>query len=79
MKPEEIKAAIVRAGTSQTAIATHLGVSVQSIGRVIKKTMRSTRIERELEKLTGQPIHDKKAEPGRPRSVWTGQRAGRQA
>jgi predicted ArsR family transcriptional regulator len=76
MKPEEIKAAIVRAGTSQVAIATHLGVTPQSVGRVIKKTMRSERIERELEKLTGGPIHAKKSKVGRPRATWNGAAKG---
>jgi hypothetical protein len=46
---------------------------------VINKTMRSARIERELEKITGRPIHDKKNKPGRPRAVWTGRLVGRPA
>jgi lambda repressor-like predicted transcriptional regulator len=77
MKPEEIKAAIALAGTSQSALATHLGVTPQSVGRVISKTMRSARIERELEKITGKPIHDQRNKPGRPRAVWNGRLAGR--
>lgn len=79
MKPEEIRAAIALAGTSQAAVATHLGVTPQSVGRVISKTMRSARIERELEKITGKPIHDKKNKPGRPKAVWTGRQVGRAA
>lgn len=75
MKPQEIKAAIVKAGTTQVAIATHLGVTPQSLGRVIAGRMRSARIEAELEKLTGKPIHAHKSKPGRQRAVWNGQRA----
>jgi len=73
MTPEEIKAAIARAGTTQTAIASHLDVRVQSIGRVIKGTMRSAKIEAELAKLTGKPLHASQAKPGRPKSTWNGQ------
>lgn len=76
MKSEDIKAAIARAGTSQAAIATHLRVSPHSVWRVINGTMRSARIEAELEKITGKPIHAKRAQRGRRKSVWTGRVEG---
>lgn len=72
MKPEDIKAAIALAGTSQTAIARHLGVSPNSVSRVICGTMRSTRIEAELQKITGKPLHASPSKRGRKPSVWPG-------
>lgn len=72
MKPQDTKAAIAKAGTSQTAIARHLNVSLHSVNRVINGTMRSTRIEAELEKITGKPLHPAKPVQGRKRTVWTG-------
>lgn len=72
MKPEDIRAAIVRAGTSQQAIADYLGVRAQSVGRVISGQTRSARIEDELAKITGKPIHAKRNKPGRRKSVWNG-------
>jgi transcriptional regulator with XRE-family HTH domain len=72
MKPEDIKAAIAMAGTSQTAIARHLGVSPNSVSRVICGAMRSTRIEAELQKITGKPLHASKPVRGRKKTVWSG-------
>lgn len=73
MKPQDIKAAIARAGTSQTAIAVHLGVRLNSVSRVINGTMRSTKIEAELQKITGKPLHAAPPVRGRRKTVWTGQ------
>lgn len=75
MKRLDIKAAIVRAGTTQRAIATHLDVSEQSVARVIAGGMRSARIEAELEKVTGIKLYDAPARRGRVKSVWSGERA----
>lgn len=72
MKPEDIRAAIVKAGTSQAAIATYLGVKPQSVARVIAGQMRSARIEDELAKITGCPIHQKRNPKGRRKAVWNG-------
>lgn len=72
MKPEDIKAAIALAGTSQSAIARHLGVSVNSVSRVVTGAMRSARIEAELEKVTGKPLHPAKPVRGRRKTVWSG-------
>jgi lambda repressor-like predicted transcriptional regulator len=72
MNPKDIKAAIAMAGTSQTAIARHLGVSVNSVSRVICGAMRSTRIEAELQKITGKPLHASKPVRGRKKTVWSG-------
>lgn len=76
MKPQDTKAAITRANTSQTAIAAHLGVSLNSVSRVINGTMRSKRIEAELQKLTGKPLHETPSVRGRRKTVWTGQGVG---
>lgn len=74
MTPEDIRAKIIQAGTSQTAIAKFLKVRPASVGRVITGAMRSQRIEVELEKIIGGKVF---AEPpkkrGRPKTVWTGQ------
>lgn len=72
VNPQDIKAAIAKAGTSQTAIAAHLGVSITSVYRVINGTLRSTRIENELQKITGKPLHATPAKRGRRKTVWTG-------
>lgn len=74
MNPSDIKAKIAQAGTSQAAIATYLGVSPASVGRVIRGNLRSKRIEAELSKIVGQPIFpDTPKKPGRPKLVWTGE------
>lgn len=73
MNPLDIKAKIAQAGTSQAAIATYLGVSPASVGRVIRGNLRSKRIEAELSKIVGQPISPAPKKPGRPKSVWTGE------
>ncbi len=75
MTPNDIKAAIARAGTSQAAIAEHMKISKGSVWRVVNGTLRSTRIEAELQKLTGKPLHAAKPVKGRQKSVWNG-RAG---
>lgn len=72
MKPEDIKACIARAGTSQAALAAHLGCSPNSVSRVINGAMRSKRIEAELRKLTGRPIHATPSKRGRKKTVWSG-------
>jgi lambda repressor-like predicted transcriptional regulator len=72
MNPNDIKAAISKAGTTQAAIADHLGISKNSLWRVVNGTMRSARIEAELQKITGRPIYTTKLARGRQKSVWTG-------
>ena len=79
MTPDAIKAAISRAGTTQTAIARYLDVSPSCVGRVINGAMRSQRIEAELQKITGKPIHGPAGKPGRKKSSWNGSVAGAQA
>jgi hypothetical protein len=73
MKPQDTKAAIAKADTTQVAIARHLDVSVTSVSRVINGTLRSTRIEAELQKITGKPLHTTPSVRGRRKTVWTGQ------
>jgi lambda repressor-like predicted transcriptional regulator len=72
MEPIDIKAAIAKAGTSQAAIAEYLGVGTSCVGKVVNKMGRSTRVERELEKITGKPIYDAPAVRGRKKLVWKG-------
>ena len=72
MKPEDIRAAIARAGTIQAAIAEYLDVRPQTVSRVINGQSRSARIEDELAKITGKPIHASRNKPGRRKSVWNG-------
>lgn len=72
MEANAIKAAIERAGTSQSAIAAYLGVTPGTVNRVVRKVSRSQRIEAELEKITGEPIFDEPIRKGRRKSVWTG-------
>jgi hypothetical protein len=73
LSPEKIKAKIAQAGTSQAAIAKHLGVRAASVGKVIKGEMRSKRIEAELQKITGQPVNPRPCRAlGRPKTVWSG-------
>lgn len=76
MTPIEIKAAICKAGTNQSAIATHLGVSIGSVWRVVHGKMRSAKIEAELEKITGKPIHKTRSRTGRPKATWNGAVSG---
>lgn len=72
MSPREVKAALILAGMTQTAFANSLGVSINSVSRVINGTLRSKRIEAELQKLTGKPLHDAPSVRGRRQSVWPG-------
>ncbi len=73
MTPQEIKAQIALAGTTQSAIARHLGVSVTFLGRVIAGDSRSSRVETELARITGKPVNPNPHKTGgRPKSVWSG-------
>lgn len=72
MEPEDIKAAIAKAGTSQSGIAEYLGLTTGVVCAVVNKKTRSPRVERELEKITGKPIYDQPAKRGRKKLVWTG-------
>jgi hypothetical protein len=74
MTPNDIKAAICLAGTSQAAIAEHLGVTIGCVWRVVHLKMRSAKIEAELEKLTGTPIYPAPGKRGRKKAVWSGER-----
>lgn len=74
MTPQEIKAQIALAGTTQSAIARHLGMNVSFFGRVIAGTARSARAEAALERITGKPINTApRKKGGRTKTVWTGQ------
>jgi len=72
MEPADIKAAIERAGTNQSAIARYLGVTTGHMAHVVNKKVRSARVEAELEKITGRPIHEARAKRGRRMAVWNG-------
>lgn len=80
MKPQDIRAKIVQAGTTQTAIAAYLGVTAGCISQVISGKLRSQRIEAELSKICGQPVNPKpRGKTGRTKSVWNGLGQGVQA
>lgn len=72
MNKSDIKAAIERAGTSQAAIAEFLGVTPTCVGRVIAGTMRSKRVEQEIEQLIGKPIFATAKKPGRIKTTYRG-------
>lgn len=76
MNKTDIKAAIERAGTSQAAIAEYLKVTPTCVGRVIAGTMRSKRVEDELEKLVGKQIFGKSRKPGRIKTTYNGAAQG---
>ncbi len=78
MNPIDVQVAIMKAGTSQKAIADYLGVSPTAIGRVIKGTMRSHLIEKEIEKIVGKKFFPPKRKPGRAKTVWTGRVVAKQ-
>lgn len=69
MTPCEIKAAIIQVGASQAAIARHLGVSTNSVSRVINGELRSARIEAELQKITGKPLYAASSSRGRHKTA----------
>lgn len=72
MESADIKAAIEKAGTSQTAIARYLGLTPNTVNRVVQKTGRSARVEAELAKICGRPIHAHPGKHGQPKTVWNG-------
>ncbi len=73
MEPVDIKAAIERAGTNQSAIARYLGVTTGHVANVVNKKTRSALVEAELQKITGRPIHEQRAKRGRRMAMWNGQ------
>lgn len=80
MTPQEIKAQIALAGTTQAAIARHLGVNPSFLNCVIAGKSRSARVEAALAQITGKPIHPVPSKKGgRTKSVWSGQAQGVQA
>ncbi len=76
MNKKDIKAAIERAGTSQAAIAEYLKVSPTCVGRVIAGTMRSKRVENELENIVGKRIFGEARKPGRIKTTYHGAAQG---
>lgn len=57
MDPEDIKAAIGKAGSSQSAIARAHACSVTAVWAVIHGIGRSRPIARRISKVTGLPLH----------------------
>ena len=73
MKPNDIKAEIMRAGTNPEAIARHLNVSGTAVRRVIDGKLRSAKIEAEIIKITGPKAFTAvKPKAKRQKAVWTG-------
>ena len=73
MTPNEIQAAIIKAGTNQKAIAEYLGINVHMVWRVVNGMGRSARVEAELIKIIGYDIFGGPASRGPKKKVWTGQ------
>jgi len=63
MHPADIKAALEKAGSSQTKIAQTLGVSKTTVGHVIYGRSSSRRIAAEISRVTDLPLS--KLWPGR--------------
>jgi lambda repressor-like predicted transcriptional regulator len=72
MEPKDIKAAISKAGTSQSAIAAYLGVHVSVVNGVVLKKTRNQRVEAELLKITSKPLYDTPVKRGPRKTVWNG-------
>ena len=72
MKPNDIKAAIQRAGTTQVAIAQYLGVSPSTMNQVISGRTRSARVEAEINKICGKAVFAAPRPAHRPRSSYNG-------
>jgi DNA transposition AAA+ family ATPase len=70
MNAIEIRKAILMAGTTQAALARHLGVGATTVNRVISGKGRCAAVEAEIEKLLGRKIFGPRRKPGRPASVW---------
>lgn len=73
MEPKDIKAAILDAGTSQSAIARYLGIHVSVVNGVVLKKTRNQRVEAQLQAITGKPVYDTPVQRGPRKTVWTGQ------
>jgi predicted XRE-type DNA-binding protein len=72
MNPSDIKAAIDRAGTSQTAIAEYLGIKTTAVNRVVQGKARSARVEAELLKICGKAVYATPSKAGRTKTTWNG-------
>lgn len=72
MKPNDIKAAISRAGTSQNAIAEYLDLSATTVSGVVNGKTRSARVEAELAKIIGKAPFGPPAKKGPKKSTWHG-------
>jgi Ner family transcriptional regulator len=58
MHPADIKAAIEKAGSSQSSIAKNAGVTKGAVSRVVYGQVISARIASEVSKATGVPVRD---------------------
>ena len=56
MNPHDIKAALAKAGSSETKIANDNGVTVPMIHKVIFGASRSRRLEKAIADVTGLPL-----------------------
>lgn len=57
MHPADIKAALEKAGITQSSLAGDIGVSPTAVNRVIWSLSRSTRIEEKISKTIRKPLH----------------------
>jgi len=58
LHPADIKAAITKAGLTQTELAKRLGVSITAINLVIKDHTHSRRIASAISRLTGYSLEE---------------------
>ena len=72
MNATDIKTAIARAGTSQSAIAEYLDVSATTVSGVVNGKTRSARVEAELAKIIGKPPFGLPARKGPAKTTWNG-------
>ncbi len=56
MHPEDIKAALRKAGVTQASLAAELGVARPSVTQAISGGMRSERIQTRIAEIVGQPV-----------------------
>jgi hypothetical protein len=72
MKPNEIKAAIIKADTNQRALAAYLGISYAVVSRVVNGKCRSARVEAELANIIGHNPFPPVVRSGAKKKVWSG-------
>ncbi|MFY3986097.1 helix-turn-helix domain-containing protein [Achromobacter xylosoxidans] len=63
MHPEDIKAALRKAGVTQAALADELDIARSSVAQAISGSIRSARIQARIAEIIGKPVKE----------IWPGQ------